>query len=229
MTSGVMTRTARVPFWLKLIYTAFMAVLIPVYWRYYGPTNFLYFCDITLILLTVAIWTENALLVSMGCVGILVPQAFWVFDFLVNLAGHSLTGMTDYMFDRTHSLLLRLLSLFHGWLPFLLIYLVWKLGYDRRALPALSGLFLADMLICFYLMPPPTPHPGLTPVNINYVWGLRDTAAQTILPPDVWFAGLLLGIPVFVFAPTHFFLAAVMPRAARRAVLEDETSRKDAC
>jgi len=212
------TQTRRVPLWLKLVYTAFMAVLIPVYWHYYGPTNFLYFCDITLILLTIAIWTENAFLVSMGCVGVLVPQAYWVFDFLINLTGHSLTGMTDYMFDATHSLFLRLLSLFHGWLPFLLIYLVWMLGYDRRALPAWTGLFAADMLICYFLMPPPTPHPGLTPVNINYVFGMRDTAAQTILPPNIWFLGLLLGIPVFIFAPTHFLLGAIMPAAPRPAL-----------
>ena len=44
-----MTATAsRVPLGLKLAYTAFMAVLVPVYWRYYGPTNFLYFCDVAL-------------------------------------------------------------------------------------------------------------------------------------------------------------------------------------
>ncbi len=83
-----MTQTARVPLAVKLAYSAFMAVLIPVYWHYYGPTNFLYFCDITLILLLISIWPENALLVSMGCVGGLAPQAFWVFDFLINLAGH---------------------------------------------------------------------------------------------------------------------------------------------
>ena len=85
--------------------------------------------------------------------------------------------------------------------------------YNRRALPAWTRLFVVDMLVCFFPMPPPFPHPGLTPVNINYVWGLRDTAAQTLLPPYIWFAGLLLGIPVFVFAPTHFLLARVMPRA----------------
>jgi hypothetical protein len=212
-----MTRTARVPLGLKLVYTAFMAVLLPEHWHYYGPTNFLYFCDITLILLMVAIWTENALLVSMGCVGVLVPQAYWVFDFLINLTGHSLSGMTDYMFDATHSLFLRLLSLFHGWLPFLLLYLVWRLGYDRRALPAWTALFAVDMLICYFAMPPPTPHPGLTPVNINYVFGMRDTAAQTLLPENIWFLGLLLGIPVFIFAPTHFVLAAIMPAAPRAA------------
>jgi hypothetical protein len=32
---------ARIPLWLKLAYTAFMAVLVPVYWWNYGPTNFL--------------------------------------------------------------------------------------------------------------------------------------------------------------------------------------------
>ena len=88
-------------------------------------------------------------------------RRFGSFDFLINLAGYSLTGMTDYMFNSTHSLFLRLLSLFHGWLPFLLVYLVWRIGYDRRALPAWTGLFIVDMLICFFVMPPPTPHPGL--------------------------------------------------------------------
>jgi hypothetical protein len=29
----------RVPLWLKLAYTAFMAMLVPVYLYYYGPTN----------------------------------------------------------------------------------------------------------------------------------------------------------------------------------------------
>ncbi len=164
-------------------------------------------------LLLIAIWTESALLVSMGCVGILVPQAFWVFDFLVNLAGHSLTGMTDYMFDATHSLFLRLLSLFHGWLPFLLVYLVWKLGYDRRALPAWTGLFALDMLICFFLMPPPTPHPGLTPVNINYVFGLRDTAAQTLAAARYLVRRLIARPPALRLRADTLSLGRIMPAA----------------
>jgi hypothetical protein len=204
----------RIPLVLKLAYAAFMAVLIPVYWSYYGPTNFLYFCDVALLLTLVAIWPENALLISMSCVGILVPQAVWVVDFLVNLAGVSLTGMTDYMFDAGHPLFLRLLSLFHGWLPFLLLYLVWRTGYDRRAFWPWTTLAWTLLLICFFLMPPPTPHPGLVPVNINYVWGLSDTAAQTWMPPYVWLAALLVGLPLFAFAPTHLLLARIMPKAA---------------
>jgi hypothetical protein len=213
-TGQVMTQTAsRVPIGLKLAYTAFMAVLIPVYWHYYGPTNFLYFCDVALILTLVAIWREDALIVSMCAVGIVLPQMFWVADFLGHAAGYSLTGMTDYMFDADHSLFLRLLSLFHGWLPFLLIYLVWKIGYDPRALSWWTGLAWVLLPVCFFLMPPPTPNAGLTPVNINYVWGTSDSAAQPWVPPYVWFMGLLVGLPLLVFAPTHFVLARMMPPA----------------
>jgi len=212
-----MTQTAPVPLPVKLAYSAFMAVLVPVYWHYYGPTNFLYFCDVALIFTLIAIWSENALLISMCAVGILVPQTIWVADFLVNAAGVSLTGMTDYMFDADRSLFLRLLSLFHGWLPFLLLYLVWKTGYDRRALPSWTALAWLLLLICFFLMPPPTPHPGLTPVNINYVFGLSDHAAQTFMPPVVWLVGLLVGLPLVVFAPTHVLLGRIMPQASCRA------------
>src|SRR5262249_11265747 len=67
----------RLPLWVKIVYTAFMAVLVPVYWHYYGPTNFLYFCDVALILTLVGVWIESPLLISMCAVGILMPQAFW--------------------------------------------------------------------------------------------------------------------------------------------------------
>jgi hypothetical protein len=214
MTEIRMTQTARrVPLVLKLAYTVFMAALVPVYWHYYGPTNFLYFCDLALILTLIGIWPENALLISMCCVGILILQAVWLVDFFTNLAGVSLTGMTDYMFDASHSLFLRLLSLFHGWLPILLIYLVWKTGYDRRALPFWTVLAWIVLPICFFLMPGPTAHPGLTPVNINYVWGTSDYTPQTFVPAYIWFLGLLIGLPLLVYLPTHFVLARVAPSA----------------
>jgi len=204
---------SRVPLWLKVAYTAYMAVLVPVYWHYYGPTNFLYFCDVALLLTLIAIWPENALLISMCSVGILVPQAIWVIDFASTAAGFPLTGMTNYMFDSSHSLFLRLLSLFHGWLPFLLVYLVWRTGYDRRGFWSWTILSWALLFICFFAMPLPTPDPGLTPVNINYVWGPSDAAAQTWMPPYVWFACLLVGLPLIAFAPVHFLLARFMPKA----------------
>src|SRR5438876_11308435 len=88
-----------VPLWLKIAYTTFMAVLIPIYLKNYGPANFLYFCDAAALVTLIAIWIESPLLLSAALVGILVPQMLWVIDFICVLFGGQLTGMTKYMFE----------------------------------------------------------------------------------------------------------------------------------
>ena len=206
----------RIPLWLKILYTAFMAVLIPVYLYRYGPTNFLYFCDIALLLTLAGLWLESPLLISMCAVGLLLPQLAWVIDYIANLFGLPVTGMTDYMFEAQRSLFLRGLSLFHGWLPFLLLYLLWRIGYDRRALPAWTVLSFIVLPICYFVMPPAQPDPGLMPVNLNYVWGFSDHVPQSWVPANVWFAGLLLGLPILIYWPTHLLLRRFMPQAADR-------------
>src|SRR5262249_7045208 len=161
---------------LKLGYTAFVAIMVPYYWYTYGPTNFLYFCDVAVLMTLVALWWESPLLISMAAVGILLPQTIWIIDFFTELTGQELTGMTAYMFKQELSLFARGLSLFHLWLPLLLVWLVWRLGYDRRAFLTWTVVAWVLLLICFYLMPaPPAPsdNPNL-PVNINYVYGLSD-------------------------------------------------------
>ena len=201
-------RGSILPLWLKPAYTAFMAVLVPVYWSEYGPTNFLYFCDVTLFLTLASVWLENPLFASMGAVGILVPQLFWCVDFLAHLAGWNLTGMTSYMFDPKLPLFLRGLSLFHGWLPFLLLFLVARLGYDRRALPLWTLAAWALMLTGFFRMP----RPGAVlanpkaPVNINYVFGMSDAAPQTWMPEWAWLVLMLTALPLIVYLPTHLAL-----------------------
>jgi hypothetical protein len=204
---------SRLPLWIKLVYTAFLAVLVPVYWHYYGPTNFLYFCDVALILTVIAVWIESPLLISMCAVGIMVPQMVWVLDFVGQLVGVPVHGMTAYMFKSENSLFLRLLSLFHGWLPFFLLYLVWKLGYDRRALLYWTVLAWVLILICYVFMPPPNANAGLTPVNINYVYGLNDSEPQSWVPPAAWVIGMMVLMPILCFAPVHYLLARFMPRA----------------
>ncbi|MBX9775651.1 MAG: hypothetical protein K2Y71_14805 [Xanthobacteraceae bacterium] len=219
MTAALSLDTAapRIPLWLKLVYTAFMAVLVPVYLYYYGWTNFLYFCDVALILTLIAVWKENALLVSMGAVGIIVPQIIWVIDFVATAIGLPVVHMTAYMFNASTSLFLRGLSLFHGWLPFLLIYLTMKLGYDRRALVAWTVLAWVLILICFLFMPPPNPNAGLTPVNINYVFGFNDATAQTWMPAWAWVIGMIVVMPIVFFLPVHVLFSRWMPKAPVQA------------
>ncbi|MBV5325828.1 MAG: hypothetical protein J0626_11545 [Rhodospirillaceae bacterium] len=87
-----------------------------------------------MLLTVIGLWSGNALWASAGAVGILLPQAIWMADFIGNAVGLPVTGMTAYMYDDALPLFTRFLSLFHFWLPLLLLYLVWRFGYDRRAI-----------------------------------------------------------------------------------------------
>lgn len=206
----------RIPLWLKIAYTAFLAVMIPVYWLNYGPTNFLYFCDIALFFTLAGIWREDALLVSLPAVGILLPQALWCTDFFLQLFGGKLTGMTAYMFEENRSLFLRGLSLFHGWLPFLLIYLLKKTGYDRRALAGWTLICIALCLSAYFFLPPAgaiLADPKI-PRNINYVFGLDDAAPQTWMPAPAYLLVWITALISIVFIPTHLILKKLCPAAA---------------
>jgi hypothetical protein len=198
----------RLPLAVKITYSLFVAVMVPVYWASYGPTNFLYFCDVSVLLTLVGIWTESALLISMCCVGILLPQLFWIIDFGCQLLGFKLTGMTGYMFRPTLTLFARGLSLFHGWLPILLVWLVCRLGYDRRAFRSWG--LLATVLVLFsYLFLPPS---GAvlanhnTPVNIDYVYGFDDKVPQQWMDQRLYVAFLIAALWLVVFLPTHLLM-----------------------
>ncbi len=193
-----------IPLSLKVIYSLFMAILIPFYWFTYGPTNFLYFCDVAIILTLLAIWRENRLLVSMAAVGILIPQIVWVVDFSSTLLGFPLIGMTEYMFRESIPIFARGLSSFHGWIPFLLVYLIYKLGYDKKALLYWTVLAWALMGISYYWLPAPgdlLSSPNI-PVNVNYVYGLEETKAQTMMSADRYFILLLVFMPLVIYWPT---------------------------
>ncbi len=201
----------RIPMWLKCVFTLFMAVLVPFYWRAYSPWNFLYFCDVALLVTLVALWTESRFLASMQAVAILMPQTLWVIDFIVRACGFHLLGMADYMFNPSLPLATRALSSFHGWLPFFLVYLLVRLGYDRRAFrwQCIAGVGL--LLFCFWFAPKapaPLDRPNMA-VNVNYVWGPDDHHPQIWMSPGQWVA-MLCGVLVFGFyTPTHLVLRKV--------------------
>ena len=197
-----------IPLAVTLVYTAFLAVLIPVYLVRYGPTNFIYFCDLALLLTGVALWLESSFLTSTCAIGLLGVQTLWVVDLLCGFFGVFPIGMTAYMFDATLPLPVRLLSLFHAWLPLLLLWMLHRLGYDRRALVAWTVLGTALLLVSYFFLPsPPAPsdQPHL-PVNVNLVYGPSDQLPQTIMHPLLYLSALIVGLPLISYIPTHFLL-----------------------
>ena len=199
------------PFAAKIAASGFLAVLLPVYWHTYGPTNFLWFCDAALILTVAGMWLESSLLISLCAVGILLPQTLWLLDYGLHLLGGHCLGLTDYMFDPRLPLFTRGLSLFHGWLPVLLVWLLVRLGYDRRALNTwtllAAGLLLAGTLFGLPAGAHPT-NPN-TPVNLNYAYGFNDRQPQSWVNQKLY-VGLWLGtLWLVVFLPTHLVLQKI--------------------
>jgi hypothetical protein len=209
----VVVQQRKIPLAANMAGTAFLAVLVPVYWQTYGLTNFLWFCDAALILTVAGMWLESSLLISMCSVGILLPQCLWLADFGSNLLGIHLLGLTGYMFDPRLPLFTRGLSLFHGWLPLLLVWLLIRLGYDKRALSAWTGLAAGLALVCYFFTPPAGAHlanPNL-PININYLYGFNDQQPQTWINQNLYVI-LWLGLLWLVaFLPTHLALRNIFP------------------
>lgn len=211
MNSSDKLQQHRIPLAAKVAGTVFLAVLLPIYLKTYGPTNFLWFCDAALILTVIGMWLESSLLISMCAVGILIPQSLWLLDFAMNLFKIRLLGLTPYMFDSRISLFTRGLSLFHGWLPFLLIWLLRRVGYDKRALFAWGTFATALVLVCYFFTPPAGAHlvdPNI-PININNIYGFNDQHPQSWINQNIYIILWITALWLLVFVPTHFLLRKI--------------------
>jgi hypothetical protein len=198
----------RPPLWLKLSYTAFSLVLVPVYWRHYGPANFLWFSDIALLTTKVALLCESRFLASMQAVSVGLLEFLWISDYALRLiAGMHINNISTYMFDTKIPLFIRGLSLFHLVLPPLQLWLVERLGYDRRAWLAQSALAWAVLLVCYFLTDPAQ--------NINWVFGPGERP-QSHLPSWLYFGIMLAFFPLAVYLPTHLVLRRLPMEPASR-------------
>src|SRR6266849_7090050 len=122
----------------------------------------------------------------MCSVGILRPQCLWLADFGGNLLGIQLLGLTGCMFEHRLPLFTRALSLFHGWLPLLLVWLLVRLGYDKRAWSAWTVLATGLVLVCYFFPPPAGAHlanPNI-PINlklVNWTGNFLAGAGETLV------------------------------------------------
>jgi hypothetical protein len=201
----------RMPLWLKIGTSFYVAVLVPSYWITYGPTNFLWFSDVALLVTAAALWLESSFLASMTAVGVLVPELLWSFDFLFRLlTGIEVTGGAAYMFNPEIPVGLRGLALFHLGLPLLLVEMLYRLGYDRHA-------WIAQTLLAWvifplsYLWSPPGEN-----INVvrGFAWLPYDRALSSLGPVVA-----MVVAPLLLYLPTHLILSRIFanPAADRSA------------
>ena len=183
-----------------------LAIWIPTYWCTWGPANFVHLCDIAVILTCVGLWSGSSLLVSSQAVSSLVIDLLWGLDAGWRWAsGHHLIGGTEYLFDARFPLWVRLLSLFHAALPFILLAALSRIGYDRRGWILQTWIAALTLLISRLFGP-----------QRNFNFAFTDPFLHRALGPApihlaLTFAGLLI-----VYGLTHLLLARIFPAVADR-------------
>jgi hypothetical protein len=196
----------RPPMWLKITWTLWVIVWVPFYWKYYGVQNFLWFCDLANFFILLGLWLESRLIFSWQATGLLVFQTLYAIDLVWALvSGSHVTGGTEYMFDIQVPLCLRLMSLFHVVTPPLLLWAIWRLGYDKRG-------WKYQTLTAWIVVP--LCHFWAAGYDINWSRGLFGRE-QHVVPHLVYLAGYLVVVPLLVYWPTHKVLAWWSSRRTR--------------
>ena len=198
----------RLPLWLKLLWTVWVLAWIPVYWRQYGLQNFLYFCDLGNILIAVGLWSESPLIFSWQATGLLLFQTLYTVDLIGAIpSGRHIIGGTEYMFDAHVPLSIRLLSLFHVVTPPLLLWGIWRLGYDKRGWKYQTVMTWIVVPINYLWRPQ---------FDVNWARGLFFHE-QHVVPGLVYLIAYLVVVPLAVYWPTHLLLNWLGNTQARRS------------
>lgn len=179
-----------------------LAVWIPAYWRTWGAVNFLHFCDIAIVLTCIGLFSDSVLLVSSQLVASILVDITWIADVSCKLlTGRYLLGGTEYMFDGHYALWVRLLSLFHIAMPVLLLWVVWRYGYDRRGLALQLAIAFAAFIASRFTNPA---------LNMNYAFADPFFHRQWG-PAPTHVAVIFLFMLVVVYGPTHLVLTKFAP------------------
>ncbi len=193
----------RVPLWLKIGWTLWLIVWAPLYWRQYGAQNFLFFCDIGNLLIGIGLWLESPLIFSWTACGLLIFQSLYVIDVAgAVVTHHHVIGGTEYMFDPHLGLAIRLLSLFHVATPPLLLWAIWRLGYDPRGWKLQTLMTWVVIPVNFFW------HPD---ADVNWARGLFFHK-QHAVPAWMYLLAYLICVPLLVYFPTHLFLQCLSRR-----------------
>ena len=138
--------------WIAL---AALAVWVPAYTHYWGAQDFLYICNVGVVLTCAGLWFGNSLLLSSQAVSTVVIGTLWGIDVAWSAVthGHALIGGTEYMWDASRPLWVRLLSFDHLVVPATALWAIRKVGYDRRAWAFQSGVAAVVLVLSRWVAP----------------------------------------------------------------------------
>jgi len=193
-------RAAGYPNWMRWISLAWFAVWFPSYWRTWGAANFAHLCDVAVILTCIGMWTNSAILISSQAVGAVLVDLAWALDaaWMVFLR-RPLFGGDAYLLDPHYPLWARLLTLFHLIMPGLILWGVYRMGYDRRGWALQCAIALPVFIAARFTAPAQNIDFAFTDPFIHRQWGPA--------PVHVFVSWLFM--VVVVYWPTHAALKKI--------------------
>lgn len=187
----------------KILFTLFVLILVPVYWQVYGLQNFLWLSDVGLFLTTLSIWFNSSLLMSMAIIGIFPFEVMWNLEFFSKiLTGYSLTGIANYMLNPEYPIILKILSLFHIFLPFIWLWYLIKIGYNKSGFKFASILVGIILVLTYFFS---TPERDINRIFLAKVY-------HWPIPEWLWLIFLIFGYPLIVFYPVHKLLGYLISK-----------------
>jgi hypothetical protein len=197
---------ATVPIAVRICAALWLLIWTPSYAVVWGWPNFLHLCDVSVFLTCAGLLASNRLLLSSQALATVIPDALWALDTGAReFFGRNLTGGTEYMWDPRYPLWVRLLSLFHIALPIVLLWMLSRMGYDRRAFALQSAIAAAALVASRF-----TPQQQ----NINFVFR-APVVHRAFGPPAVHVAIVFAVAVLAMYWPTHKALAKLLPVAER--------------
>ncbi|HVB86125.1 MAG TPA: hypothetical protein VNK23_05585 [Candidatus Dormibacteraeota bacterium] len=201
-TAGVRPSGPGFPAWVRWGAAAWLLFWLVTYWIVWGPQTFSYLCDISVIVTCIGLWTNNPLLISSQAVSSLIVDAMWALDAAFRaIAGRQIFGGTEYLFNPSHPLWIRLLSLYHVAWPVLLLWALHRAGYDRRGWKLQAGIVTVAFVAARF-----------TPAaqNINFAYRL-PVVNRPFGPAPLHVAVSILLMIFVVYWPTHCALRKIFP------------------
>ncbi len=194
------------PDWLRWSALFWLVAWFVVYWRIWGPANFLHLCDIAVVLTCLSLWTNNVLLISSQAVSSLMVDLAWALDAgWTLLFRRHLIGGTEYLFDAHYPLWARLISLFHMVLPVLLIWALYRAGYDRRGWLLQSAIAAIALISARFAAPSENINFAFRDPFFHRAWG----------PAPIHLALSILFLAIVVYLPTHLILRRLFSAPVR--------------
>ena len=138
---------------------------------------------------------------------VIIPELFWIVDFVFMLNGHHLFGITNYWFDQNYPYVLKIIALQHLFNPFASIYGIARFGFHRKAwigafthgiIIGLASLYFFDKTL-----------------NVNCVW--KNCMTSIPMPDFVWRVFLVSAMILHVLS-INYLMVLVSKTTSHRLV-----------